>query len=91
MVFALLLLACLKRQRSGSQGRGRDFPRGGAISHLPVARRIHFRPHAEATCPISCSLSGSALAPMGPRQRRPRAKLSPIANANLNEPNRDSD
>jgi hypothetical protein len=47
---------------------------------LPVARRIHFRPHAEATCPNSCSLSGSSLAPSPSSST---CELSPIENANL--------
>jgi hypothetical protein len=60
---------------SGSQA---SLSSGQCYQPLPVARRIHFRPHAEATCPNSCSLSGSALAPMGPTvARRPRANCQP--------------
>jgi hypothetical protein len=68
-------------QRQGRTAARLSFPRGQCNQPLPVARRIHFRPHAEATCPNSCSLSGSALAPLGPKTallaRRPRANCHP--------------
>lgn len=64
---------------SGSQGR-LSLSSGQCNLPLPVARRIHFRPHAEATCPNSCSLSGSSLAPSPSSSTW---ELSPIENANL--------